>query len=360
MVARAAGDDEHLVDVAQLVGAQPHLVEDELAAGARAGRAACRPPPSGCSCDLLGHEVLVAALLRRLEVPGDRALLGLDRLAVQRRHRQRARGQHGQLVVGQRVDAAGVPDERRDVGGEQSHAVLEPEDERREAAGGHDGVGLVGGDRPRWRRSRAAGAARRGSPRPATSPSAISLLDQVGHHLGVGGRDQRVPARLELGPQLGVVLDDAVVDRGPAGRCSRRGGGRSPAVGPPWVAQRVCPMAAAWPVGASAVSSASLATESVPPAARARQTAVPSARPPWRRRPSRSPGTPAGAAPPRRSGMASASPVTPMMPHIGTQATWATWALRPGLGRSAPGRPRRRRRAGPPRRRPGPPPAPRP
>ena len=44
-------------------------------------------------------------------------------------------------------------------------------------------------------------------------------------------------------------------------------------VGPPWVAQRVCPMAAACPVGASFVNSPSLATEFVPPAARARQTA---------------------------------------------------------------------------------------
>ena len=42
-------------------------------------------------------------------------------------------------------------------------------------------------------------------------------------------------------------------------------------VGLPWVAQRVCPMAAAWPVGASRVISSSLDTEFVPPAARARQ-----------------------------------------------------------------------------------------
>ena len=42
------------------------------------------------------------------------------------------------------------------------------------------------------------------------------LLNQVGHHLGVGGRGQRVPGGLELGPQLGVVLDDAVVDEGQA------------------------------------------------------------------------------------------------------------------------------------------------
>ena len=45
------------------------------------------------------------------------------------------------------------------------------------------------------------------------------------------------------------------------------------AVGLPWVAQRVWPIAAAWPSGAAAVSSASAATEVVPPAARARQSA---------------------------------------------------------------------------------------
>ncbi len=43
-------------------------------------------------------------------------------------------------------------------------------------------------------------------------------------------------------------------------------------VGLPWVAQRVCPMAAAWPRGASAVLSPRVATEVVPPAARARHT----------------------------------------------------------------------------------------
>ena len=42
-------------------------------------------------------------------------------------------------------------------------------------------------------------------------------------------------------------------------------------VGLPWVAQRVCPIAAAWPVGAWRVISSSLDTEFVPPAALARQ-----------------------------------------------------------------------------------------
>ena len=49
------------------------------------------------------------------------------------------------------------------------------------------------------------------------------------------------PFRLQLGPQLEVVLDDPVVDH--ARRGLRRGaGGRSPRDGRPWVAQRVCPM----------------------------------------------------------------------------------------------------------------------
>ena len=43
-------------------------------------------------------------------------------------------------------------------------------------------------------------------------------------------------------------------------------------VGDPCVAQRVCPMAAAWPAGAEAVRSASVATDVLAVAARARQT----------------------------------------------------------------------------------------
>ena len=65
-------------------GTEAHLVEDELAARAapveqRVGHRL------GLLVDLLGHEVLVAALLRRLEVPGDGDLVGQDRGAVERR-----------------------------------------------------------------------------------------------------------------------------------------------------------------------------------------------------------------------------------------------------------------------------------
>ena len=116
-------------------------------------------------------------------------------------------------------------------------------------------------------------------------------------------------------------------------------------VGLPWVAQRVCPRAARLgPAGAAPTSSPSLATESVPPAARSRQTASPTTR-----------ATPAESYPrysswcsaPSSRGRASASPVTPMMPHMRIQVTCgpaARWARAP---------PARRRRDGPPPRRPG-------
>ena len=37
-------------------------------------------------------------------------------------------------------------------------------------------------------------------------------IDQVGNHLGIGVGDELAPLRLQLGPELPVVLDDAVVD----------------------------------------------------------------------------------------------------------------------------------------------------
>ncbi len=94
VVAAAAGHDAHLVDLAQVVGAQPHFVEHQVAGGIPAveQRVGHRP---GLLVHLLGHEVLVAVLLGRLEVPGDVQLLGDDRGAGQGGDRDGARGEDG-------------------------------------------------------------------------------------------------------------------------------------------------------------------------------------------------------------------------------------------------------------------------
>ena len=196
---------------------------------------------------------------------------------------------------------------------------LQPEDEGRRAAGRHDGVGLVGRHHGDGERAPQPAAARRGPPRPARGPAGHLLLDQVGQHLGVGGRGQGVPGGHELGPQLGVVLDDPVVDQGQAAGAVDVGvgvlGRRAAVGGPAGVADgggvpgRARPPSArpAWPPSSC---------RRPPGPARPRPGARRSRRPPWRPRPSRSPRYSSWCRAPRRSGMASDSPVTPMMPHI--------------------------------------------
>ncbi len=129
------------------------------------------------------------------------------------------------------------------------------------------------------------------------------LLDQVRHHLGVGGRGERVPGRLELGPQLGVVLDDAVVDDGQAPRAvGVRVGvlrGRAPVGGPAGVADGG--VVAPWRVGGQLgqlghrVRPAGRPHPPDGPPGPAPPFRLPRRRPPWRSPPSRSRGTRAGA-----------------------------------------------------------------
>ncbi len=163
------------------------------------------------------------------------------------------------------------------------------------------------------------------------------LLNEVGHHLGVGGRDERVPGGHELGPQLGVVLDDAVVDQGqppgavrvrvgvlgggaavggPAGvtdrrRMPRRGVGRQVLELGHGIRCRRPPGPARWRPRFRRCSASAAPAPSAPAST---TMATPAESYPryssWCRAPS-------------RRGMASDSPVTPMMPHIRTQATWA-------------------------------------
>ena len=88
---RAARDHDDLVDVAQLLLRQPHLVE-------------LQPPRSGVATeqcvghgvrlleDLLAHEPVVAVLLGGREVPVDVVALALGRRAVEPGHLARPRG----------------------------------------------------------------------------------------------------------------------------------------------------------------------------------------------------------------------------------------------------------------------------
>ena len=137
------------------------------------------------------------------------------------------------------------------------------------------------------------------------------------------------PSASRLGLELEVVLDDPVVDEGEATGAVEVGVGvvvgRVAVGGPAGVADR---RVRAGRRGAGrqggelghrgrGVDAGDRLAGPCEPARWRR-------RPPGPRRRSRTPGTRAGAGPQRRSGTASASPVTPMMPHMVTQATWAS------------------------------------
>ena len=234
VVAAAAGHDADLVDLAELLGAETHFVQDELPGRATAvqQRVGHRP---WLLVHLLGHEVLEAVLLGRLEVPRDVQLLEGDRVPLERGHCDGAGGEHGHFVVGQGEEVTGMAEERRDVRSQERHVVAQPEYQWGGTAGRDDRVRLIGmedGDgegTPHAPERGPGGFGQRQSRRHL-------LLDEMGHHFGVGGRGHRVAGAHQLAAQRAVVLDDPVVDDGEAARAVEVGVGvlgRRVAVGGP-------------------------------------------------------------------------------------------------------------------------------
>ncbi len=117
----------------------------------------------------------------------------------------------GHLAVGEGHDLPGVRDQRGDVGGDEHLVLADAQHDGGAVAGHHDAVGEVGvqhGD--------AVGAL------DVSQRLADSLLqrvgldarDEVGEDLGVGVGDERHALGGQPGPQVGGVVDDAVVDDG--------------------------------------------------------------------------------------------------------------------------------------------------
>ena len=211
MVGRAAGHDEDLVDVAQLLVGEALLVEhdppvDEVPAQ-------CVRQCGGLLLDLLLHEEVVAALLGGGDVPVDVEGAGTGDVAVEVGDDGALARQRDDLVLAELDGVAGVVDERRDVGGDEGLAVPDPDDQRRRPARGDDLVGALGvGEHEGERALEAVDhlADRRGE-------AGLRVLgdrprDQVRRDLGVGLTGQLDAVVLELGAQRHEVLDDPVVD----------------------------------------------------------------------------------------------------------------------------------------------------
>ena len=207
VVGGAAGGDDDLADLTEVLRGQGQLVK-------------CNPPVpdagsdrrldgTGLLHDLLHHEMLIAALLGRLNVPGDAADFFVDILVQTVENANRIPRQLGKLAVLEVDDVSRVGDQGGDVRGEEILVEADPQDER---AGFPDGVhfpGLVGADD-----AEGVGALEpvRGLDQSFVHVALVVELDQVDDDLGVGLALKVIPIPDELLAEGQVILDDPVVD----------------------------------------------------------------------------------------------------------------------------------------------------
>jgi hypothetical protein len=114
VVARAAGDDDDLLDAADVLVAHGELVEVQQAVLLQAA-AEGLPDRRRLLLDLLEHEELVAALLGGVGVPVDVVALAVDDAPSEVGDRDAAATHLDDLVLLDRTRLAGVRDERGDV-----------------------------------------------------------------------------------------------------------------------------------------------------------------------------------------------------------------------------------------------------
>src|SRR5882762_5761409 len=102
MPARSAGDDAHLLEFAELLLRNCHVVQENLSGVLR--NAAEQRVADGARLleNLFLHEVLVAALFRHDRVPRDVLRGALDRAAVMVHHTDALLGEYGDVAVGEK------------------------------------------------------------------------------------------------------------------------------------------------------------------------------------------------------------------------------------------------------------------
>ena len=214
VVARAAGQDQHAVDLGQHLG---RIRAEQV--GAKAQHAINRVAQRARLLeDFLLHEVAERAEFHGGGVPTNLLDLALGRLVMHVHHGEALAGDLHHVAFFQVGHAAGGAGHGQRVGGEERLAIAQRHHQRRPCARTHHHVGVVASEHGNRvgamqaldaRAHRGKQVAARGAARVR-----IGLVDQVGDHLGVGLRFKAVADGLELVAQRFVVLDDAVVHQG--------------------------------------------------------------------------------------------------------------------------------------------------
>ena len=207
VVAGAAGHDVDAAHILEKILAEGKILKDDLPLPDAGGKA----PAQGLRLlhDLLEHEVLVPALLGGINFPIYGDDLFFDRLHQVVVTLNALPGEDGQLPVLHVAHPARVTQDGSDITGNEIAPLPVTQNQRAVLSDGDDLVGTVG----------AQDAQGVGSLDAVEHPAhgleqvaVVEVLDELGHHLGVGLRGEGDPLVHEEGLQLGVILDDPVVD----------------------------------------------------------------------------------------------------------------------------------------------------
>jgi len=212
VVRGAARDELHALDRFRLGRREVDAIEIDartIFEYARADRVGDR---ARLLVDLLLHEAVVAALLRRNGIPRDDARLAQQRTAFDVVNIDVERGKCREVAVLQERHPARVGEQRRNVAAKKRLAIAHAEDDRRAALlGGDDLVGLrIGQYRDRVRADHTLARASHGGGEIGRAIAELAV-DQVRDEFRVGVGLDLAPFGLELDADRAVVLDDAVV-----------------------------------------------------------------------------------------------------------------------------------------------------
>lgn len=142
MVGGAAGDDEDLLDLAEVVVGKPLLVEDDMSVNevAAEGVGECLR----LFGDFLQHEVVVAAFFGCFEVPVDSEGAAFHRVSGKVGDLVAISGDGDDVILTEFDGFPGVFDEGGNVGAEKHLVVADANDERGAPPACHKGAGMVG------------------------------------------------------------------------------------------------------------------------------------------------------------------------------------------------------------------------
>ena len=144
MVGGAASHDEHLAQILDLFFRQGDVVQHDFPIPDAGGDGL--PKSLGLLADFLHHEVLVAALFRRGDVPLDALRLLLDGLQLLVVEVDGVPGEDGNLLILQPVDVPGAGEDGRDIRSDIVLPFPDADDEGAILPHGEDAVRAVGAD----------------------------------------------------------------------------------------------------------------------------------------------------------------------------------------------------------------------